>query len=75
MLIMKKRKIQSATDLEEFSKKFGTFFEEFKDNETSLFYVLFVLRRFLLVFCSLFLESGVLQLALSFASTLAVIYI
>ena len=64
-----------SENLELFMEKFGTFFEEFKDdNITSyIFYVIFVFRRLTTVALILFIEEPIVQLSLSFVLSLGVI--
>ena len=60
-------KLLNSTEIENFIKQFGTFFEEFKSNGISswMFYVLFVIRRYVIVLLILFIDDVVLQLVLS----------
>jgi hypothetical protein len=74
ILIIKKSKIEIQEQNNEFNKKFGTFFEEFKDTSTSerLFYLIFILRRLVIGACILFIDSLVWQLIMSIVFPLAV---
>ena len=60
---------------EEYLKKFGTFFEEFRcePSKYCLFYLLFVIRRMILVFLIVFIENEIVQLYFSFVCSLTVI--
>ncbi|OMJ81882.1 hypothetical protein SteCoe_17583 [Stentor coeruleus] len=64
--ILKRRRLSDENEIKEFEKKFSTFFDEFKSTGLSMwmFYVLYIIRRTLLVFSYLFIDDGSLQLAI-----------
>lgn len=58
---------------EEFMKKWGTFFEEFRETkETRLFYAIYFARRLMIGCLIMFVHTDVLQLVVSIAVTLSV---
>jgi hypothetical protein len=77
LVVIKKSKIGSEEGSKLINKSCGVFFEEFKDNSTStrLFYVIFVIRRISIVLCILFVNSIIIQLAVSFCFALSVLFI
>ena len=72
-LIVKKSKIM-ADAKGPFSKKFGTFFDEFKQEGCSnwLFYLIFAIRRFSVAILILFIQEPVTQLAFSLTFSISV---
>ena len=64
-------------EIKEFTDKFGTFFEEFKDNGVNswMFYVIYVLRRTAFVICYNFISEGMLQLGFSICFSFIVCFI
>ena len=72
-MIYKKSKLNSE-DQELFSKKFGTFFEEFRQEGSAhwLYYLLFIVRRFFITFLILFALDPLIQLSFSFIFSLSV---
>ena len=75
-LIFNRNQLDDEDEIKEFSVKYSTFFEEFKQTGTSvwIFYLLYIIRRFIIVFAINFIQDGVLQLAISFVCSLCVIY-
>ena len=76
-VLVKKSRINNTEENERFNKKFGAFFEEFKDDSTStrFFYAIFVFRRIVIALLVFFIDSIVIQLAVSFCFALAVSFI
>ena len=73
-LINAKKKLRTALETTEFLKKFGTFFEEFKEARTIfwLFYLIFIIRWCCLVALTNLLSDGIAQLKVAMAINSAV---
>lgn len=76
-LVRKRVKLSGNQDLEEFLKKYGCFFGEFKTTgfSTWVVYPLFIVRRIVLIISIFFISSGIVQIVLSLITTLSVICI
>lgn len=74
--LLKRRKLTDENEIKAFEKKFATFFDEFKNTGLNMwmFYVLFIIRRTLLVLSYLFIVDGSLQLAICISLCLTVSY-
>ena len=70
--IKKHSNLEDAEKKEKFLKKFGTFFNEFKSGNFCLFYLIFVLRRYLIMIVFLFVKVNVVQLMILAALSCAV---
>ena len=77
LLVYHLHKAYNVKNDEDYMQKYGTFFEEFKfeSSKYCLFYLLFVLRRLVLVFLIVFIKSEITQLYVSLFCSLAVRYI
>ena len=76
-LIRKRQKVIGKEEIEIFNKTYGTFFEEFKDDDLSkwLFYILFIFRRIAMIISIYFLNDAILQFTIYFCFSLSVILI
>ncbi|OMJ64981.1 hypothetical protein SteCoe_40256 [Stentor coeruleus] len=72
--LVKRSKITQPEDITNFEQRFGTFFEEFKSTGPRmwLFYVIFIIRRTLLVINFHFISDLGLQLGISIMSSFCV---
>lgn len=66
-LLKKRSTITEEAEVTSFVNKFPTFFEEFKDQITSgrILYLIYILRRSVLVASIVFVHDGMLQLIVS----------
>ncbi|OMJ87112.1 hypothetical protein SteCoe_11262 [Stentor coeruleus] len=73
--IFKRNKLTDEIIIKEFEGKYATFFEDFKSTGLSMwiFYILYILRRTLLVLSYLYISDGSLQLAICISICLSVI--
>ena len=73
-LLKKRSMITEEVEATAFVNKFPTFFEEFKDQATSnrIFYLIYILRRNILVACIVFISDGIIQLIVSLVCCLSV---
>ena len=73
-LIRKRQKVIEKEEIETFNKNYGTFFEEFKDDDLSkwLFYILFIFRRIAMIISIYFLNDAILQLSIYLCFSLSV---
>ena len=69
-------KLTEENEIKIFLEKFGTFFEEFKDEGIKdwLFYYIYIFRRVAIQFSYLFISDGILQLSLSMMISFSVIF-
>ena len=76
-LVFKRTKLTGSEEIEEFLKLYPTFFDEFHGQGLSawIYYIIFVIRRAALILTILCLKSPVIQLAVSLAFSLFVIFI
>ena len=77
LLVKKRQALLDKEEIERFSKCYGTFFEEFKEEGLSnwLFYVLFIFRRIAMIFCISFVQNPILQLSIYFSFAISVLFI
>lgn len=64
--LCKRLRLTEENAIKELESKFATFFDDFKSTGLNMwmFYVLYILRRTLLVLSYLYIEDGSLQLAI-----------
>ena len=76
-LLNKRYRLTEENDIKAFNHKFGTFFEEFKNNGIVywLFYYIYILRRIVIQVSYLFIDDGILQLSLSIVFSFSVRFI
>jgi hypothetical protein len=74
-LILKRIKLKESKEIKHFIYKYGTFFVEFKENGASdwMFYLMFILRRSLIIFSFQFIPYGIFQLSVSLVFSITVI--
>ena len=77
ILLVKRSKLHERVEIRQFCKKYGTFFEEFKETNISywLFYVFYILRRLIVIIIINTNLDGSLQLAVYLIFALTVFYI
>lgn len=75
--LFKRSKLTETSQISEFERKFGTFFEDFKPSGVSnwLFYAFFILRRTALVLSYHFINDGPMQMSIAIGFSLSVFYI
>ncbi|OMJ87111.1 hypothetical protein SteCoe_11261 [Stentor coeruleus] len=73
-IICKRSKLTDENIINEIEEKYATFFEEFKTTGLSMwiFYILYILRRTLLVLSYLYIKDGSLQLAICISICLTI---
>ena len=75
-IINKKQTLTDQQRIDDLNQKFSILFFEFKENGISswLFYILYIVRRFIIVICLNFVEDYILQLLFTLAISLVVIF-
>lgn len=76
VLLVKRRTRIEEENIEGFLISYGVIFDEFKAYDVSLwvFYLFYVSRRFLMIVFAVFVDSGTLQLVISFIFSLGVLF-
>lgn len=76
MYFIKKRTRIEEENIESFLISYGVIFDEFKAYDISLwiFYLLYVSRRFSTIIFAVFVDSGTLQLVISFIFSLSILF-
>jgi hypothetical protein len=75
LLIVMRSRLEEEDQVQGFITTYPTFFEDFKGEglRNWWFYVLYFIRRILIVFCVHFISDGTLQLSISFVMSISVI--
>ena len=75
-ILFTRKDLTDKQRIDDLNQKFSTFFYEFKEDGIAswLFYVLYVVRRSIIFLCYNFIEDYILQLLLSLAISLLVIF-
>ncbi|OMJ79754.1 hypothetical protein SteCoe_20140 [Stentor coeruleus] len=75
ILLIRKRALIEPDNKENFMKKFGEFFEEFRSDYTknNIYYLLFYIRRLIICITALYIRVMFLQFSISLVANLAII--
>ena len=76
-LIIERNKLNNEAEIELYTSNYSTFFEEFKTIgiSTWIFYVLYIIRRVILIVSIDFIQDGLLQLSIALMCSLSVFFI
>ena len=76
-LVRKRRRAIQKEEIEAFNKTYGTFFEEFKDDNLSkwVFYIFFIVRRIAMLVSVYFINDSILQFSIYLCLSLSVLFI
>ena len=77
LIILKRSKMTDQERIDQFNQNFSTLFYEFKEDSITswLFYLFYILRRFIIIICYNFIEDYILQILLTLTISLIVIFI